>query len=118
MFSIATRVSFEPAPAITGTRPAACSTQTRTTRKCSSADRVAASPVVPQGTSAAEPSAICQSMKSRYAISAKAPSSTNGVTSAGIDPENMANKLLREDNLPFLQFWDATNREDSHILST
>ena len=49
--SMATRVSFPPAPAITGTRPAARSAQSRTTPRRSSSVMVAASPVEPTGTS-------------------------------------------------------------------
>jgi len=52
---IASAVEFEPAPAITGTRPFASSTQISTTRICSSWLRVADSPVVPVGTSPCEP---------------------------------------------------------------
>ena len=43
------RVLLEPAPAMTGTLPAAASTATRTTRARSSTVRVTASPVVPMG---------------------------------------------------------------------
>ena len=43
-------VSLEPAPATIGTRPFACSTTISTTRRCSSAVIVAASPVLPHGT--------------------------------------------------------------------
>ena len=51
-------------------------------------DIVADSPVVPHGTSPDDPSAICQSTKSRKPGSSNRPS-RKGVTSAGIDPENM-----------------------------
>ena len=60
-------VSFEPAPATTGTRPAACSTVISTTRRCSSGVIVAASPVEPHGTRKWMPSAICQSTSARSA---------------------------------------------------
>ena len=50
--SIASRVEFEPVPAITGTRPPAISTQRLTNALCSSWFSVGDSPVVPQGTSA------------------------------------------------------------------
>ena len=46
---------------------------------------VALSPVVPHGTSAAEPSAICQST-SRAKASSSMSRPRIGVTSAGIDP--------------------------------
>ena len=49
---------------------------------------VAASPVVPHGTSPFDPSSICHSTSSRNAASLTRPAA-NGVTSAGIDPKNM-----------------------------
>jgi len=66
-------------------RPPAASMQIRTTRSCSSIVIVALSPVVPQGTSAAEPFSTCQSTRARNAASSIAPSRI-GVTKAGIDP--------------------------------
>jgi hypothetical protein len=48
--AIARVVSFEPAPATTGTRPATASTVISTTRRCSAGVIVAASPVDPHGT--------------------------------------------------------------------
>jgi len=48
--AIAWRVSFEPQPAITGTLPAATSTQISIARRCSAESSVEPSPVVPQGT--------------------------------------------------------------------
>ena len=53
--AIAFRVSFEPAPATTGTRPRACSTAISTTRRCSSSVIVAASPVEPHGHEEVDP---------------------------------------------------------------
>jgi hypothetical protein len=47
---IASSVEFDPVPAITGTRLAAASTTTSTTRSCSGWDRVGDSPVVPATT--------------------------------------------------------------------
>src|SRR3954469_11177624 len=73
---------------MTGTRPCAASTVVATTCRCSSALRVATSPVVPQGTSALLPSAICHSTKARNVSSATRPFE-KGVTSAGIEPKNM-----------------------------
>src|SRR6185503_7146741 len=73
---------------MTGTRPRACSTVSSITRLCSSPVSVATSPVVPQGTKAVLPSAICHSTSSRYVSSATRPR-TKGVTSAGMDPKNM-----------------------------
>ncbi len=58
---IPSAVLFDPAPAITGTRPAANFTTASTTASCSSWLSVGLSPVVPTGTSPADPSAICQS---------------------------------------------------------
>src|SRR5689334_24336838 len=82
------RVSLVPQPAITGTRPRASSTQARTTLNCSSAERVAPSPVVPQGTSASVPFSICQRTSARSASSSTAPF-RNGVTRATIDPRSL-----------------------------
>ena len=75
-------VEFDPAPAITGTRPRACSTHHSTTCMCSSWDSVGLSPVVPTGTRPLVPSAICQSTRSRNAFSSREPF-LNGVIERG-----------------------------------
>src|SRR5690606_25480762 len=82
---MASSVELEPAPAMTGMRPAAVFTQSSTTCRCSSCDSVVASPVVPQGTSACVPAATCRSTIATNALSSTFPS-RNGVTRAGIDP--------------------------------
>src|SRR5213075_368299 len=75
-------VSLEPAPAAMGTRPFVCSTVISTTRRCSAAVIVTASPVEPHGTRKWIPCSICQSTSCRSAPSSSAPSLVNGVTSA------------------------------------
>ena len=80
---------FDPAPAITGIRPAAASTTISTQRPCSSWESVGDSPVVPTGTRPWLPSATCHSTSSASAFSSTLPS-RNGVTSAGMEPLNMA----------------------------
>ena len=67
------RWSWSRRPAITGTRPLACSTHHSTTCLCSSCESVGLSPVVPTGTRPLVPSAICQSTRSRKAFSSTAP---------------------------------------------
>src|SRR5258705_5469155 len=86
--SIASAVEFEPAPAITGTRPFACSTHHSTTCPCTSCDKVGLSPVVPTGTKPSVPSAICQSTRPRKAFSSSAPL-PKGVTSAVNEPRKL-----------------------------
>ncbi len=54
--SMVSAVSLEPQPAITGTRPATVSTHSSTTRLYSAWLKVAASPVVPTGTTPCTPS--------------------------------------------------------------
>ena len=61
----ASRVEFDPAPAMTGTRPAAAAMQTSTTRSCSSCESVGDSPVVPHGTRASVPAPIWNSTRPR-----------------------------------------------------
>ena len=51
-------------------------------------ERVDASPVVPHGTNAELPCSICQSTRRRKAPSSNCPP-RNGVTRAGIEPENI-----------------------------
>jgi hypothetical protein len=87
------RVLFDPAPAITGTRPSAASMQSSTTRLCSSWTTVGDSPVVPTGTTPLDPSRICQSTKALSAASSMAPSLI-GVTKAGMEPLNMTVSVL------------------------
>src|SRR6516164_5089708 len=54
-------IELEPAPAMIGTRPRACSTHHSTTSLCSLWEKSDFSPVVPTGTKPLVPSAICQS---------------------------------------------------------
>src|SRR3984885_7138721 len=82
---MASRVELEPAPAITGTRPAASSMHHSTTRLCSSWVTVGLSPVVPTGTRPWVPSVICQLTSPRKAASSSEPF-LNGVTKAVNDP--------------------------------
>src|ERR1700759_503627 len=106
---MASSVELEPAPAITGTRPLACSTQSSITRACSSWLRVGDSPVVPQGTSPWVPSAICQSTRARKASSSTLPF-LNGVTSAVREPLMRSRTLLSEVRgmaLP-ISFWPVS----------
>ena len=80
-------VAFEPAPAMTGTRPRTVSTTARTTSERSWAVRVTPSPVVPQGTMPSVPSASCHSVSSRSERKSTPPSFI-GVTMATSDPWN------------------------------
>src|SRR5579859_650406 len=89
---MASSVEFEPAPAITGTRPADASTHSSTTRLCSAWDRVGDSPVVPHGTRPWLPSLICQSTKDWKDFSSTAPPE-KGVMSAVMEPLNMIASL-------------------------
>src|ERR1700674_4181795 len=82
---MASLVELEPAPAITGTRPAASSMHHSTMRLCSSWLPVGLSPVVPTGTRPFVPSAICQLTSPRNAASSSEPF-LNGVTKAVNDP--------------------------------
>ncbi|CPN08687.1 Uncharacterised protein [Bordetella pertussis] len=60
-------MELAPTPAMTGMRPAACSTATRMSSACSSIETEGDSPVVPTTTRPSVPSATCQSIKDRYA---------------------------------------------------
>ncbi len=80
---------FDPAPAITGTRPPAASTAISTTRRCSAWLSVGLSPVVPTGTIPSVPWPICQSTKAANASSSTDPSSRMGVIRATSEPLNM-----------------------------
>jgi hypothetical protein len=60
--STASSVELAPVPAMTGTRPFTAFTVCSMTFMCSAKSSVADSPVVPHGTMAWEPSAICHSM--------------------------------------------------------
>src|SRR5688572_23210664 len=110
---MASRVLFDPAPAITGTFPAASSMQTSTTRLCSAWESVGDSPVVPTGTRPFVPSSICQETKLRKAFSSNAPSSRNGVTSAVIEPFSMG-KLQNNKHCPL----SATGKKVAHHSRT
>src|ERR1700722_19221924 len=104
---MASLVELEPAPAITGTRPAASSMHHSTTRLCSSWLTVGLSPVVPTGTRPWVPSAICQLTSPRNAASSSEPF-LNGVTKAVNDPRkfvlaamNFSKRWLRALPHPF-----------------
>src|SRR6185295_5737499 len=84
----ASAVLLEPDPAMTGTRLLTTSTVSSITRWCSWCERVADSPVVPQGTIPLVPLAICHSMRSPKARSSTLPF-RNGVTMAINAPVNM-----------------------------
>ena len=84
---MASLVLFEPAPAITGTLPLACSIQVKITSSCSLWLKVADSPVVPHGTRPLMPSVICHSTKFLKVSLSKLPL-VNGVTKAVNAPLN------------------------------
>src|SRR5436309_14759671 len=86
---MASLVEFEPAPAITGTRPLASATHHSTTRSCSSWLTVGLSPVVPTGTRPWIPSAICQLTSEPNAASSTEPF-LKGVTKAEKDHQKLA----------------------------
>ncbi|MEJ0041332.1 MAG: hypothetical protein WDM81_03590 [Rhizomicrobium sp.] len=96
---MASSVELEPAPAMTGTRPLASSTQISITRMCSSWLSVGDSPVVPQGTRPWLPCAICQdtSLRERGLVHRAA---AQGRDEAGIEPFD-AFARERLDGLPF-----------------
>ena len=79
---------MQPAPAMTGTRPEAVPATVRITVVRSCRVRVAASPVVPQGTSAAAPLWICHSVSRARVCRSTEPSGCIGVTSAVAIPRN------------------------------
>src|SRR5215471_14482481 len=83
---MASSVELDPVPASTFTLRFACSTVSSTTRSCSWWERVADSPVVPQGTSTSVPFSICQSMSARKDASSTFPS-LKGVMRATMLPE-------------------------------
>src|SRR5215831_3343076 len=86
--AIASSVLFDPVPAMTGTRRFTTSTVNSMTRLCSSYERVADSPVVPQGTMPLVPLAICHSINEPKACSSIFPF-RKGVTMATHEPVNM-----------------------------
>src|SRR3990172_2661403 len=90
-------VEFEPVPAMTGTLLLAISMGSSITLLCSSYERVADSPVVPQGTRPEVPFDIWNSMSLLNAASSTRPS-LNGVTRAVIEPVNIIppNRLLKK----------------------
>src|SRR5262249_2718363 len=92
--SIASAVELEPAPAITGARPRACSMHHSTTCWCSLCESVGLSPVVPTGTSPLVPSASCQSTSPRNASSSSEPF-LKGVTSAVNEPWKLVLAVMR-----------------------
>src|SRR5947209_5967380 len=87
-FSTPSRVLLLVHPPKTGTRPAAASQVTSTTRSHSCSLSVAASPVVPQGIRNPIPLSICQSTSARSAASSTLSSLRKGVTSAVPQPFN------------------------------
>jgi hypothetical protein len=80
--SIASRVLFEPVPAITATRPPTTSVTCRTTSTCSAGESVADSPVLPHGTSPSTPHSICHSISRAIVSRSSERSARKGVTSA------------------------------------
>ena len=64
---MASAVELAPQPAITGTRPADCSTATLMISQCSATSTVGDSPVVPTTPMQSVPSATCQSTSRRKA---------------------------------------------------
>jgi hypothetical protein len=87
VMAMASSVLFEPVPAITLIRPAACWQTMSITRLCSSCDSVGLSPVVPTGHRPCVPSATCQSTSFFSAASSTRPL-RNGVTMATVSPAN------------------------------
>ena len=86
--STACAVALAPAPAMTGMRPRDRATAVRMSSLCSPGLSVAASPVVPQTTSAVAPLAICRSQSRSNAATSMFPSSLKGVGSAGAYPDS------------------------------
>ena len=76
------RVSLEPVPAMTVVPSGRSAAASSMTRRCSSSDRVGASPVVPQTTKPSEPWRARCAMSSTNASSSTASRSSNGVTMA------------------------------------
>src|SRR5437016_1965166 len=79
-------VWLPPAPAMTGTRPAAAFTTAAVTPFLSSPESVADSPVVPHGTRKSMPRSICHSTSAVRARKSIRPFSSKGVTSAVPQP--------------------------------
>src|SRR5437899_9066904 len=79
-------VWLPPAPAMTGTRPAAAFTTAAVTPFLSSPESVADSPVVPHGTRKSIPCSICHSTSAVRARKSIRPFSSKGVTSAVPQP--------------------------------
>src|SRR5437868_1310397 len=107
----ASAVLLEPAPAITGTRRLTTSTVNSTTRWCSWWERVADSPVVPQGTIPLVPLAICHSIRSPKALSSTLPF-LNGVTMAINAPVNILSSATKP--LPSIE--ECWNRFTLHQI--
>jgi hypothetical protein len=77
-------VEFDPAPAMTRTRPRATSTAARTMRSCSTGVRVEASPAVSPATIAGTPASIWRSQSFAKAVRSTSPFSSNGVGRSGM----------------------------------
>ncbi len=86
MSETASRVEFEPAPAIMGTRPLLAAIVISMTWWCSSWFSVGDSPVVPTGRRPLIPPAIWLSTSFSRSLTARDPSSVKGVARAVIDP--------------------------------
>src|ERR1019366_3077685 len=102
-FALATasRVLFEVAPAMMGTRAAAVSIVKSMTRSHSSWDRVGVSPVVPHGTRKSMPDSTCQRTSPRNATSSRLPSSLKGVTKAVPHPRSfMQPRIIQKRDSP------------------
>src|SRR5690349_3843830 len=113
---MASSVELEPAPAMTGTRPAAVFTQSSTTCRCSSCESVEASPVVPQGTSAWVPFAIWRSTRATKALSSTLPP-RNGVTRAGQDPLKVADITVSGAQSALHHCGATRDSRDNHFMT-
>jgi hypothetical protein len=77
-------VEFDPAPAMTRTRPRAMSTAARTMVSCSAGVSVEASPVISPATIADTPASIWRSQRFANAVRSIAPLALNGVGRSGM----------------------------------
>src|SRR5258705_11340115 len=109
---MASLVEFEPAPAITGTRPRTSSMHHSTTRLCSTWLTVGLSPVVPTGTRPWVPSAICQCTRERKAASSTERFFNGGTKAAKYLPEFV---LPATDCPPTAAVYGPCGEPPSHI---
>ena len=82
--------------------PRAASTVSAMRCWCSGGVSVAASPVVPHGTSTRTPPAICPSTRARNRVSSMAPVAVNGVTSAVPQPRSQSMRVVIRPPFPTL----------------